>query len=94
MGYRTYLNGVSWELRSPIPVAGYRGELEPQFETRLDVRESLVWYGEKFWAVWGSGRPTIALVRMKDLVEMMTATPPARVVKWAEKHAVVANFPG
>jgi hypothetical protein len=31
-------------------------------------------------------------VRMRDLVEMMTAAPPARVVRWSLKHAVVANF--
>ncbi len=92
VGYRDYLNGVSWELKSPIPVAAYRGELEPEFETRPEVREALFWSREKFWRLWGSGKPVVALVRMKDLVEMMTATPPARVVRWAQKHAVVANF--
>jgi 4-amino-4-deoxy-L-arabinose transferase-like glycosyltransferase len=93
VGYKDYLNGVSWELKAAIPVAAYRGELEPQFETRSDVRESLVWPEEKFWALWRSRRPIVALVRMKDLVEMMTASPPARVVRYAENHAVVANFP-
>ncbi|HEV7502642.1 MAG TPA: glycosyltransferase family 39 protein, partial [Vicinamibacteria bacterium] len=33
VAYRAYLNGVSWELRRPIPVADYRGELEPDFES-------------------------------------------------------------
>jgi 4-amino-4-deoxy-L-arabinose transferase-like glycosyltransferase len=93
VGYKDYLNGVSWELKSPIPVAAYRGELEPEFEARPDVREALFWPKEKFWALWESGKPVVALVRMKDLVEMMTAVPPARVVAWAERHAIVANFP-
>ena len=93
VGYRDYLNGVSWELKSPIPVAAYRGELEPEFETRPEVREALFWSREKFWEVWRSRKPLVALVRMKDLVEMMTATPRARVLRWAQKHAVVANFP-
>lgn len=93
VGYGDYLNGVSWELKSPIPVAAYRGELEPEFETRPEVREALFWSREKFWRLWGSGKPVVALVRMKDLVEMMAATPNARVVRWAQKHAVVANFP-
>jgi len=30
---------------------------------------------------------------MKDLVEMMTAAPPARVVRWSGRHAIVVNFP-
>ena len=92
VGYRDYLNGVSWELKSPIPVADYRGELEPEFERRAEVRDSLVWTAEKFWGLWGSGKPVVALVRMKDLVAMMTATPQARVVKWTNRHAIVVNW--
>jgi 4-amino-4-deoxy-L-arabinose transferase-like glycosyltransferase len=92
VGYRDYLNGFSWSLKSPIPVAGYRGELEPEFETSLAVRDSLIWPAAKFWSAWRS-RPLVVLVRMRDLVEMMTADPPARVVRFAEGHAVVVNFP-
>jgi hypothetical protein len=29
---------------------------------------------------------------MRDLVPMMTARPPARVVRFANRHAIVANF--
>jgi 4-amino-4-deoxy-L-arabinose transferase-like glycosyltransferase len=93
VGYKDYLNGVSWELRSPIPVAAYRGELEPQFETRPEVLEELFWSEERFWSVWMSGRPVVALVRMRDLVPMMTAHPPGRVVRFANGHAIVVNFP-
>jgi len=92
VGYRDYLNGLSWELKSPIPVAAYRGELEPEFEARAQVRDALFWSSERFWTAWKSGRPVVALVRMKDLVEMMTAAPPARVVRWSGSHAIVANF--
>jgi 4-amino-4-deoxy-L-arabinose transferase-like glycosyltransferase len=93
VAYRTYLNGVSWELKTPIPVADYRGELEPDFETQPETRDALFWPKERFWQTWKSDRPVIALVRMKDLVELMTAAPPARVVRWSGKHAIVANFP-
>jgi len=51
-----------------------------------------VWTAEKFWDLWGSGKPVVALVRMKDLVAMMTATPQARVVKWTNRHAIVVNW--
>jgi hypothetical protein len=83
---------VSWHLRAPIPVVDYRGELEPEFEPRPEVKEALFWSRDKFWKMWGGGRPVVAVVRMRDLVEMMTAAPPARVVRWSLKHAVVANF--
>lgn len=92
VGYRAYLNGVSWELRSPIPVAGYRGELEPQFETRPQTREALFWSEDRFWERWRSGQPLVVLVRLRDLVSLMTVQPPARVVRWAGKYAVVANW--
>ena len=42
MGYKDYLNGVSWELKTPIPVAAYRGELEPEFENRPEVDLQIV----------------------------------------------------
>ena len=93
VAYKTYLNGVSWELKTPIPVADYRGELEPEFETRPEMRDTLFWPKERFWQTWRSDRPVIALVRMRDLVELMTAAPPARVVRYSGKHAIVANFP-
>jgi 4-amino-4-deoxy-L-arabinose transferase-like glycosyltransferase len=94
VGYKDYVNGVSVALGAPIPVAAYIGELEPQFETDAAVRERLVWSSERFWREWKSDRPMLALVRLQDLVEMMTARPPARVVRWAGRHAIVANFPG
>ena len=92
VGYRAYLNGVSWELASPIPVAGYRGELEPEFETRPQTREALVWSEDRFWKTWRSGAPVVALIRLRDLISLMTVQPPARVVRWAGKYAVVANW--
>jgi 4-amino-4-deoxy-L-arabinose transferase-like glycosyltransferase len=93
VGYKDYVNGVSWELKTPIPVAAYGGELEPGFETNPATRDALCWPADRFWALWGSDRPVLALVRLQDLVEMMTAVPPARVVRWAGRHAIVANFP-
>ena len=92
VAFRNYVNGLSWELRSPIPVADFRGELEPEFETRQSVREAFFWTKKKFWSKWRS-EPLIVLVRLKDLVPLMTATPPARVVGYSGRYAIVANFP-
>jgi hypothetical protein len=92
VGYKDYVNGVSVALATPLPVAAYLGELEPQFETDAAVRNRLIWSTERFWREWKSDRPMLALVRLQDLVEMMTAKPPARVVRWAGRHAIVANY--
>ncbi len=92
VGYRAYLNGVSWELRRPIPVAAFRGELEPDFETNPSVRDALFWTEERFFQKWRSGEPLVAVIRLRDLVSLMTIHPPARVVRWAGRYAVVANW--
>ena len=94
VGYKDYVNGVSLALATPLPVAAHLGELEPQFETDPAVRERLLWSSERFWREWKSDRPMLALVRLQDVVEMMTAAPPARVVRWSGRHAIVANYPG
>ncbi|MEP6994763.1 MAG: phospholipid carrier-dependent glycosyltransferase [Acidobacteriota bacterium] len=91
VGYHAYLNGVSWELAAPIPVAGYRGELEPEFEKNRQTREALIWSEDRFWKTWRT-QPVVALIRLKDVVALMTVQPPARVVRWKGKYAVVANW--
>ncbi|HTY42533.1 MAG TPA: phospholipid carrier-dependent glycosyltransferase [Thermoanaerobaculia bacterium] len=91
VGYKDYLNGLSWALGRTIPVAAYRGELEPDFETDPDHRDALLWSKERFWELWKSEQPMLVLVRLQDLVEMMQAAPPARVVRYSGKHALVAN---
>jgi 4-amino-4-deoxy-L-arabinose transferase-like glycosyltransferase len=92
VAYRCYLNGVSWELRSPIPVADYRGELEPDFEPWEETRGALFWSKQRFLDAWRSGKPLVALVRLQDLVPLMTDQPPARVAKFSGKYAIVANW--
>ena len=92
MAYRCYLNGVSWELRSPIPVADYTGELEPDFEPWQETREALFWTAPRFFEAWRSGKPLVALIRLQDLVPLMTIEPPARVVRYSGKYAIVANW--
>jgi 4-amino-4-deoxy-L-arabinose transferase-like glycosyltransferase len=93
VGYKTYLNTFSWELKTPIPVADYRGELTPEFERRPEVRERLFWGKGRFWNEWASGRPLVVLVRQRDRELFENATPPARVVFDSAKHLLVANFP-
>jgi 4-amino-4-deoxy-L-arabinose transferase-like glycosyltransferase len=92
VAYRCYLNGVSWELRSPIPVADYQGELEPQFEPWQETRDALFWSRPRFFDTWRSGKPLIALIRLQDLVPLMQLDPPARVVRYSGKYAIVANW--
>lgn len=92
VSYRTYLNGVAWELRSPIPVADFRGELEPDFEPRTETRDALFWSARRFLERWQSGEPLVAVTRLQDLVPLMMLQPPARVVRYSGRYAIVANW--
>jgi 4-amino-4-deoxy-L-arabinose transferase-like glycosyltransferase len=91
VGYQTYIQGLPLALKSPVPVADYTGELEPQFERDPKVRESLFWTREKFWSEWKSGKRLIAVVRRGDLKEFQQTGVPARILASAPKHFLIAN---
>jgi 4-amino-4-deoxy-L-arabinose transferase-like glycosyltransferase len=93
VGYKTYLNTFSWELKTPIAVADYTGELTPEFERRPEVREALFWGKGRFWNTWASGRPLVVLVRQRDRELFENATPPARILAEQAKHFLAANYP-
>ncbi|HKD12629.1 MAG TPA: phospholipid carrier-dependent glycosyltransferase [Thermoanaerobaculia bacterium] len=88
VGYRSYAQGLPWELKHPIPVADYVGELEPEFERRPGVRESLFWSRARFWEEWRSGRRILALVSPRDIAEFGGN----RVVLKGRKYSLVANY--
>ncbi len=92
VGYQAYLQNLPLALESPVPLADYVGELEPQFEHRPEIRESLFWTREKFWSQWRSGRRYAALIRPRDLKEFQTSGVPARVLASAPKHFLLANY--
>ena len=91
VGYQTYIQGLPWALKSPVSVADYIGELEPQFERDPKVREALFWTREKFWSEWKSEKRIIAVVRRGDIKEFQRAGAPARVLASAPKHLLIAN---
>lgn len=93
VGYQTYVQGLPWTFKSPVPLADYVGELEPQFEPRAEVREALFWSREKFWSEWKSGRRLLAVVRHRDLPEFGRAGIPATVLAQGPRHYLLANFP-
>lgn len=90
VGYQTYLQSLPWALRSPVPLADYVGELEPQFERRVEIRDALFWTREKFWSEWKSGKRYTALVRTRDLNEFKEGT--ARVIARGPKQYIIANY--
>ena len=93
VGYQTYIQGLPWELKSPVPLADYVGELEPQFERRPDVRDALFWTREKFWTEWRSGRRYVAVIRQRDLAEFEGSGTPPRVIARGPKQFLLANYP-
>jgi 4-amino-4-deoxy-L-arabinose transferase-like glycosyltransferase len=93
VAYRTYLNAFSWELKTPIPVADYTGELEPEFERRADVRAGLFWPKDRFWNEWASGRPLVVLARQREKDLFENAEPRGRILAEERKYLVVTNVP-
>jgi len=92
VGYQAYLQGLPLALESPVPLADYIGELEPQFERRPEIREALFWTREKFWSQWRSGEPYATLIRRRDLKEFETSGVPARVLASSPKHLLLRNY--
>jgi 4-amino-4-deoxy-L-arabinose transferase-like glycosyltransferase len=90
--YQTYIQGLPWTLKSPVPVADYIGELEPQFEQDPKVREALFWTREKFWSEWKSGKRYAAVIRPGDLREFEKSGIPARLIARAPRHFLLVNF--
>jgi 4-amino-4-deoxy-L-arabinose transferase-like glycosyltransferase len=88
VGYQAYVQGLPWELKHPIPVADYVGELEPQFERRPGVREALFWSRESFWKEWRSGKKILAVARTRDVEEFRGD----RIVYRSRKYWLIANF--
>jgi 4-amino-4-deoxy-L-arabinose transferase-like glycosyltransferase len=93
VAYRTYLNAFSWELKTPIPVADYTGELQPEFEPREQMRDALFWKKGRFWNEWASGRPLAVLVRVREKDLFENAEPKGRILAEERKHLVVTNVP-
>jgi 4-amino-4-deoxy-L-arabinose transferase-like glycosyltransferase len=93
VAYRTYLNAFSWELKTPIPVVDYTGELQPEFEPRTEVRDDLFWKKGRFWNEWASGRPLVVLVRQREKALFENASPKARILAEERKHLVLTNVP-
>ena len=88
VGYQSYVQGLPWELKHPIPLADYVGELEPQFERDLRVREALFWTRERFWSEWRSGKRMVAVVRPRDVEEFGGD----RIVYQSRKYFLVSNW--
>ncbi len=88
VGYQSYVQGLPWELKHPIPLADYVGELELQFERDPLVRDALIWTREKFWREWRSGKRMVAVVRPSDLEEFGGD----RIVYRSRKYVLVSNW--
>jgi hypothetical protein len=91
VAYRTYVNGVSWELERVLPTAGHLGELEPWFLPEAKRRE-IFWSRDEFWSRWGSGRPLVVLLRWRDAYEFELGNPRGRLLASTEKYRLFANW--
>ncbi len=91
VGYRTYLQGFPWVLRTTIPVADYTGELEPQWLSD-EQRRAIFWSRDDFWRRWKSGEHLVAVMRKRDADDFRSAVPAPVLISERGKNRVVANF--
>jgi 4-amino-4-deoxy-L-arabinose transferase-like glycosyltransferase len=89
--YRTYLQGFPWTLRAVLPVAAHKGELEDWW-LPPDRRGDIFWTAERFWSEWSSGRPLVALTRVRNRADFEGSTPKGRFLDCRGKWCVVANW--
>lgn len=89
VSYRTYLQGFPWELRSVVPLADHRGELEDWW-LRPDERREIFWTDERFREEWTRG-PLVVLTRTRELERLAGKVPSPRVLAIRGKYCVVSN---
>lgn len=90
--YRTYVWGLPWEIKHPVPVADYVGELEPQFERNIEVRSALFWSRERFWFEWKNGRKIVAVVPEREIENFSKAGAPGKILGRGARHYLVGNW--
>ncbi len=89
-GFRTYLYGVPWALKSPVGIVGSPGEMKPRLGKA--GTEGIFWSEKRFWDRWSSGQPLLALVREQDLQLFATPGPSPQVIARGKQHFLIANF--
>ncbi len=73
VAYGTYPQSFPWELRHPIIVANYVGELGSTWP----LPDSLYWTRDAFWRRWSAGERLVVALRARDLrrFEALSNTP-------------------
>lgn len=91
--YHTYLHGLPWELKEPVPMASWVGELRPAYERNPE--HPLFWQEHDFWKRWNAGEKLIVLTRLRDRGEFRTrSSGPVTHLATVGKHVLLANFTG
>lgn len=90
--YHTYLHGLPWELKEPVPMASWVGELRPAYERDMD--HPLFWQEPTFWHRWNSGEKLVVLTRARDRDEFrLRSAVPFTHLLTVRDHVLLANFP-
>jgi 4-amino-4-deoxy-L-arabinose transferase-like glycosyltransferase len=93
VSYRTFMKGLPWLLRSPVPVVDPGGELAAGVLTIAAADSPLLWTEERFWLRWRSDGKVLALVNERgiDSFERTAGSVPFIVAR-ARRHLLVSNF--
>ncbi len=89
--YHTYLHGLPWELKWPVPMASWVGELRPAYERNGE--HPLFWQEPTFWHRWNRGEKLIVLTRARDRGEFrLRSAVPFTHLLTVRDHVLLANY--
>jgi len=89
--YHTYLHGLPWELKWPVPMASWVGELRPAYERNGE--HPLFWQEPTFWYRWNRGDKLIVLTRARDAGEFrLRSAVPFTHLLTVKEHVLLANY--
>ncbi|MEO8349275.1 MAG: glycosyltransferase family 39 protein [Acidobacteriota bacterium] len=91
--YKTFLNGVVWELKSTIPIVDRPGESQFRVAPVATGNPEASWKREKFWNEWSSGKPLLAIVRSRDMKDFDPHGGVAQILARGRGHFLIANQP-
>jgi hypothetical protein len=92
VSYRTFLKGLPWLLKSPVPFVDAGGELAEGTKAIRSSDDPIAWTEARFWKRWEDDRPLLALVKETDLAafERRGGGVPFIIAR-ARRHLLVSN---
>ena len=93
VSYRTFMKGLPWLMKAPVPFVDPGGELAEGAATIGDPESPLAWTEARFWERWHRGGRLLAMVSERAISEFeRNAGGAPFIVARARRQLLVSNF--